>query len=612
MKFNDISTTKIRQVQLVDRVGSEKNFLGTLHVTTSHLIFKADETNKEIWIAYGLIQTIEKLGATASGFRLSIKCKHFHAITLLVPKEKECQELYETLQACTKLLNINDCFAFSRRTTINSKKPDGTEEWSRLDWDREFQRQGVGEIWKKSDFNHAYNRCDTYPEDLWFPEKASTAMLLGSSKFRSRSRLPALTYYNRSNKAALVRCAQPLTGFSARCEEDEILMNLIYEANGSGKPLFLVDTRPRVNAMVNKVQGKGFEDVRNYTNMQFHFFDIENIHVMRSSQNKLVDACSKALPVSEYLKIIDSSGWLKHLRCLLECAKFIADALSQGISCVVHCSDGWDRTSQTVSLSQILLDPFYRTIRGFETLIDKDWLGFGFKFDDRCGHVTSINEDLSKEVSPIFTQFLDAVYQLMRQKPLDFEFNERFLLEINEHAYACVYGTFLGNCDKDRKDLRVNSRTQSLWNHFENHLDDYRNPFYTEGAVHLHDVNIRPYAFTVWTGLYNRFDNGIQPRENIDDAAITMKEHIQVLEKAIDNLMKGESLNVSVNPRWQPLLGADECTGKTCGREFASLFDRRNHCHGCGNIFCKRCITTTEDSQMKLCESCMKTAMHSV
>ena len=41
--------------------------------------------------------------------------------------------------------------------------------------------------------------------------------------------------------------------------------------------------------MVNKVQGKGFEDERNYSNIRSFFFDIENIHVMRSSQQKLLE-----------------------------------------------------------------------------------------------------------------------------------------------------------------------------------------------------------------------------------------------------------------------------------------------------------------------------------
>ena len=31
---------------------------------------------------------------------------------------------------------------------------------------------------------------------------------------------------------------------------------------------------------------------------------------------------------------------------------------------VVHCSDGWDRTSQLTSLAQLMLDPYYRTITG--------------------------------------------------------------------------------------------------------------------------------------------------------------------------------------------------------------------------------------------------------
>jgi protein tyrosine phosphatase len=36
--------------------------------------------------------------------------------------------------------------------------------------------------------------------------------------------------------------------------------------------------------------------------------------------------------------------------------------LGEGEPVVVHCSDGWDRTSQIVSLAQIMLDPYYRTI----------------------------------------------------------------------------------------------------------------------------------------------------------------------------------------------------------------------------------------------------------
>ena len=39
------------------------------------------------------------------------------------------------------------------------------------------------------------------------------------------------------------------------------------------------------------------------------------------------------------------------------------------MSVVVHCSDGWDRTAQTCSLASIMLDPYYRTIHGFQVCV---------------------------------------------------------------------------------------------------------------------------------------------------------------------------------------------------------------------------------------------------
>ena len=44
----------------------------------------------------------------------------------------------------------------------------------------------------------------------------------------------------------------------------------------------------------------------------------------------------------------------------------IARFVDKGAAALVHCSDGWDRTSQLTSLAQLLLDPFYRTITGLQ------------------------------------------------------------------------------------------------------------------------------------------------------------------------------------------------------------------------------------------------------
>ncbi len=63
----------------------------------------------------------------------------------------------------------------------------------------------------------------------------------------------------------------------------------------------------------------------------------------------------------------------------------------------MDCSDGWDRTAQLASLSQIILDPYFRTINGFMILIQKEWVDGGHKFADRC----ALGGDKS-EYAPVF------------------------------------------------------------------------------------------------------------------------------------------------------------------------------------------------------------------
>ena len=70
--------------------------------------------------------------------------------------------------------------------------------------------------------------------------------------------------------------------------------------------------------------------------------------------------------MNTFLGGIDASGWLRHIKALLDAAWFMTQAVDNGISVVVHCSDGWDRTAQVCSLASLLLDPYYRTIQGYQ------------------------------------------------------------------------------------------------------------------------------------------------------------------------------------------------------------------------------------------------------
>ncbi len=108
------------------------------------------------------------------------------------------------------------------------------------------------------------------------------------------------------------------------------------------------------------------------------------------------------------MSALEKSEWLKHIKAVIDTSVFIMEAVNdQNVNVVVHCSDGWDRclfrifnipivfkifvfnhknrTAQTCALASLLLDPYYRTIHGFQILIEKEWLCFGHKFGDRSG-----------------------------------------------------------------------------------------------------------------------------------------------------------------------------------------------------------------------------------
>ena len=114
----------------------------------------------------------------------------------------------------------------------------------------------------------------------------------------------------------------------------------------------------------------------------------------------------------------------------------------------------------------MLLDPHFRTIRGLAALVEKDWCAFGHKFQQRCGH--GLPDKGNQERSPIFLQWLDMVHQVRRQYPDAFEFNDRLLVFLADHAYSGLFGTFLGDSERERafcdgRGMDCRHRTVSVW-----------------------------------------------------------------------------------------------------------------------------------------------------
>ncbi|KAM7103871.1 LOW QUALITY PROTEIN: myotubularin-related protein 10 [Ciconia maguari] len=116
------------------------------------------------------------------------------------------------------------------------------------------------------------------------------------------------------------------------------------------------------------------------------------------------------------------------------------------VSVVLQRKEGRDLSCLAASLIQVMLDPYFRTIVGFQSLIQKEWVMAGYQFLDRCNHLKRSDKGGKNEsvlcIPPLFLMFLDCVWQLLEQYPAAFEFSEMYLDHIVRQCTYLMFGTF--------------------------------------------------------------------------------------------------------------------------------------------------------------------------
>ena len=286
--------------------------------------------------------------------------------------------------------------------------------WNVYDFKKEFKRQKID---FKNKFyiidNSNFSYCQSYPKKIIVPNintKNINEDLRICADFRTKKRMPALTYRH-NNGVCIYRCSQSKNGFMGKNEKDIILLTKLADKRN----LIIYDCRPKLNAWMNKLKGAGYENIINYPdiNAKIIFCNIPNIHAVYSSFEKIL------LNISynnnyEYSVIshIPDTLWYETIILILKSSFKIYNSIHNDKNTVlIHCSDGWDRTAQLSSTSQILLDKYYRTLEGFIVLIEKDWLSFGHQFRYRNGFYSLIDTPTEitseNQFSPIFIQWLD-------------------------------------------------------------------------------------------------------------------------------------------------------------------------------------------------------------
>ena len=364
-------------------------------------------------------------------------------------------------------------------------------------------------------------------------------------------------------------------------------------------PFYIMDLRPLRNALANQLAHGGGHESSHYAHCEVLFCGIQNIHVVLESLQRVQqtarqahgtvgpilredpsessdddggrdDAWGEGCESNEYrsgpvpasvgprqkighllAKVgADSKDttaaetkWLHHLGSILAAAmEVVAIVADYGSSVLVHCSDGWDRTPQVTSLSQLLLDPYSRTYTGFSVLIEKEWVSMGHQFCTRASGLrlssdievvnsfssgafaaaqaaassptTACEEDEAAPPlascgegkvcgptgvgqSPTFIQWLACVAQVMEQHPQAFEFTKTLLWLLADDHCSGRHCSFVGNSDQDRVRLNAYKKSQACpWSAlFADHHDEIVNtmydPTYCNGPLRDVDCTLR-------------------------------------------------------------------------------------------------------------------------
>uniref|UniRef100_A0A673HUU7 phosphatidylinositol-3,5-bisphosphate 3-phosphatase n=1 Tax=Sinocyclocheilus rhinocerous TaxID=307959 RepID=A0A673HUU7_9TELE len=520
---------------------------GTLTITDYKLFFKSLDPPFVLDVNLGAISRLESIAVQSHGENtqgLEIVCKDLRNPRFAYRKEGQSNlEVFEILSKYAFPLFHNlPLFAFKYRETFPE---DG---WKIYDPVAEYKRQGLpNESWIISKVNSSYEVCETYPALLVLPSNVTEDELKRVAAFRAKRRFPVLSWIHPESQAAIVRCGQPQVGpTDRRCREDERYLQTILDANAQSHKLCIFDARQSTVADTNKAKDGGYENESFYINVELNFLEIPNIHVMRESLRKLKEVVYPAIDQQRWFSSVDSTHWLEYIRLLLAGAVRIADRIESGkTSVVVHCSDSWDRTAQLTSLAMLMLDAHYRSLRGFQVLLEKEWLSFGHRFASRVGH--GDGNHANSERSPLFVQFIDCVWQMTRQFPSAFEFNELFLITVLDHLYSCLFGTFLYNSEQERVSKEVYSKTVSLWSYVNSQLEEFTNPLYVNYEHHV----LYPVAslrhLELWVSYYVRWNPRMRPQVPVHQSLKELLVLKSELQKRVDELKRDAASSQSLS-----------------------------------------------------------------
>ncbi|KAH8395962.1 hypothetical protein KR222_000348 [Zaprionus bogoriensis] len=368
-------------------------------------------------------------------------------------------------------------FAYAYREAYYAATPVGVSMYgSRNDWTRELIRCGASEwqVISASGVPQLQSRLQAgkyqLPPHFVIPKCCDVERFLQLSLAFCDSRAAFWVYSWGVAGASLVRLAELQPASQQDTKMENIMLELVRKC----------DERKQLKLIQLTDQLPSIQDV------QRAYLKLRRLCTPETPEKFM-------LQDDKFLALLEKTNWLLYVSLCLRQASDAAATLRSGITCVLQESNGRDLCCVVSSLTQLLLDPHFRSIEGFQSLVQKDWIALEHPFQRRLGHVCSggggsgSGTDPSTpdgEQSPVFLLFLDCVWQLLQQFPDEFEFTQTYLTTLWDACFMPIFHTFQFDSQAQRARAVAESRLvlRPVWDWGEQFADKdklfFSNPLY--------------------------------------------------------------------------------------------------------------------------------------
>ena len=496
-------------------IGDEGHCEGILFISNFKLIFnsrpRADGSERPVvLLPLASILSLEKKESKEKTERIvTIRTKTNLLVKLLFATNQSYSDVMDILNLFTIPQPVNLLFAYQAGLYREIEHKDNTLK----QYDADYIRQGINipEDWSFTEvpYSKSYPINVLVPtsilkKDKELPQRVAKAYVLGC--------FPTLVYSNLHTSGCILRSGttnSTLMSFSStlnlRKANERSRSNTLGDSKSPKSPRkiggsYVQERIKLLEGLSQLVPGGSFETINcklvKDKTIQRGIYTFPNPNELHQ---ELYDALLEhhESPTAK-LKI---HQWIASICSVLTASVSLTTKIFQG--CSVMVEDDYHFSFPLISLTMLMLDPYYRTISGFQILIEHIWIRFGFPFAISSGFGSS-NKSADPFDLGIFNQFIDCVWQMYAQYNSCFEFNELFLIEILDATTSGEFGTFL--CNNEREALYNNSITPSLWEYINRNRSKYLNEWYNiESNEYPLVPDCSSKRVTFWSSYYLRW-----------------------------------------------------------------------------------------------------------